>query len=185
MPKRNHKQTLLDAGLAAFHRRGYHATGVQEIVSAAGVPKGSFYSHFESKDALGLAALARYWEDRARVRALLHDSRHPGLERLDRYLAALGYSEHGCLIGNFTAELAQLDTFREDLSRLWRQWSDELSQCLADGQRDGSVRSDVPPAELARTVLALWEGAVLSAKIERDPKPLKTARRTLRHLLAP
>lgn len=37
-----------------------------------------------------------------------------------------------------------------------------------------------PPAELARTVLALWEGAVLSAKIERDPKPLKTARRTLR-----
>ena len=185
MPKPNHKDALLDAGLAAFHRRGYHATGVQEIVSSAGVPKGSFYSHFESKDALGLAVLARYWEDRAKARALLRDASLPGLERLDRYFAALGYSEDGCLIGNFTAELAQLDAFRQDLSRLWRRWTDMLSQCLADGQRDGSVRTDVPVAELARTVLALWEGAVLSAKVERGPKPLNIARRTLRRLLAP
>jgi TetR/AcrR family transcriptional repressor of nem operon len=133
MPKPNHKEALLDAGLAAFHRRGYHATGVQEIVSSAGVPKGSFYSHFESKDALGLAALARYWEDRAKARALLRDASLPGLERLDRSFAALGYSEDGCLIGNFTAELAQLDAFRQDLSRLWRQWTDALSQCLASG----------------------------------------------------
>jgi TetR/AcrR family transcriptional repressor of nem operon len=184
MPKANHKQTLLDAGLAAFHRRGYHATGVQEIVSSAGVPKGSFYSHFESKDALGLAALARYWEDRAGARTLLHDATLPGLERLDRHLAALGYSEDGCLIGNFTAELAQVDAFRADLSSLWRQWTDALSECLADGQRDGSVRTDVPVTDLARTVLALWEGAVLSAKVERGLEPLNMARRTLRQLLA-
>lgn len=185
MPKPNHKQTVLDAGLAAFHRRGYHATGVQEIVSAAGVPKGSFYSHFESKDALGLAALARYSEDRAEARAVLQDASLPGLERLDRHFAALGYSEDGCLLGNFTAELAQIDAFREELSRLWRQWTDALCRCLTDGQRDGSVRTDVPAMELARTVLALWEGAVLSAKIERGPEPLNMGRRTLRRLLAP
>ena len=185
MPKPNHKEGLLDAGLAAFHRRGYHATGVQEIVSSAGVPKGSFYSHFESKDALGLAALARYWEDRAKARAELRDASLPGLERLDRFFASLGYCEDGCLVGNFTAELAQLDAFREDLSRLWREWTEALSQCLGDGQRDGSVRTDVPAAELARTVLALWEGAVLSAKVERSPKALTVARRTLRRLLAP
>ncbi len=184
MPKPNHKQTLLEAGLAAFHRRGYHATGVQEIVSSAGVPKGSFYSHFESKDALGLAALARYWEEHAEARALLRDANLPGLKRLDRYLAALGYSENGCLIGNFTAELAQLESFREDLSRLWQQWTDAVSQCLSDGQRDGSVRTDVPVKDLARTVLALWEGAVLQAKVERGPEPLNAARRTLRRLLA-
>src|SRR5580692_616447 len=102
MPKPNHKETLLEAGLAAFHRRGYHATGVQEIVTSAGIPKGSFYAHFESKDALGLAA------DRAAARALLRDASLPGLVRLDRYFAALGYCEDGCLVGNFTAELAQL-----------------------------------------------------------------------------
>jgi TetR/AcrR family transcriptional regulator, transcriptional repressor for nem operon len=185
MPKPNHRETLLSAGLSAFHRRGYHATGVQEIVSSAGVPKGSFYSHFESKDALGLAALARYWEAYAKTRALLLDAELPGLERLDHYLAALGYDKDGCLIGNFTAELAQLDVFRENLSRLWRQWTDALSRCLADGQCDGSVRTDIPVADLARTVLALWEGAVLAAKVERGPKPLNVARRTLRRLLAP
>jgi TetR/AcrR family transcriptional repressor of nem operon len=67
----------------------------------------------------------------------------------------------------------------------WRQWTDALAECLADGQRDGSVRADVPVTELARTVLALWEGAVLSAKLERRPQPLKIARRTLQRLLAP
>lgn len=185
MPKPNHKEALLEAGLAAFHQRGYHATGVQEIVSSVGVPKGSFYSHFESKDALGLAALERYWEERAEARALLQDASLPGLERLDRHLAALGYSENGCLMGNFTAELAELDCFREDLLRRWRQWTNALAQCLADGQRDGSVRADLPAAELARTVLSLWEGAVLAAKIERGSKPLSVARRTLRRLLAP
>jgi TetR/AcrR family transcriptional repressor of nem operon len=185
MPKPNHKETLLEAGLAAFHRRGYHATGVQEIVTSAGIPKGSFYAHFESKDALGLAALARFSADRAAARALLRDASLPGLVRLDRYFAALGYCEDGCLVGNFTAELAQLDAFRADLARLWRQWTDALAECLADGQRDGSVRADVPVTELARTVLALWQGAVLSAKLERRPQPLRIARRTLQRLLAP
>jgi len=184
MPKPNHKETLLEAGLTAFHRHGYHATGVQEVVSLAGVPKGSFYNHFESKDALGLAALARYWEERAEIRALLRDTSVLGLNRLDRHFAALGYSEDGCLIGNFTAELAQHDTFREDLSRLWRLWTEALAQCLSDGQRDGSIRADVSVQELARTVLALWEGAILLAKVERGPEPLKIARRTLRRLLA-
>ena len=185
MPKPNHKETLLAAGLAAFHRRGYHATGVQEIVTSAGVPKGSFYAHFESKDALGLAALARYSADRAATRALLRDASLPGLKRLDRYFAAVGYCEDGCLIGNFTAELAHSDAFRDDLARRWRPWTDALAECLADGQRDGSVRADVPVTELARAVLALWEGAVLSAKLERRPQPLKIARRTLQRLLAP
>jgi Tetracyclin repressor-like, C-terminal domain/Enoyl-(Acyl carrier protein) reductase len=111
------------------------------------------------------------------------DASLPGLERIDRHFAALGYDQNGCLIGNFTAELAQLDVFRKRLSRLWRQWLDELSACLAEGQRDGSVRTDVPASELARTVLALWEGAILSAKVERGPGPLNIARRTLRRLL--
>jgi TetR/AcrR family transcriptional regulator, transcriptional repressor for nem operon len=185
MPKPNYKETLIEAGLAAFHRGGYHATGVQEIVTSAGIPKGSFYAHFESKDALGLAALARYSADRAAARALLRDVSLPGLARLDRYLAALGYCEDGCLVGNFTAELAHLDAFREDLAHLWRRWTDALAECLADGQRDGSVRADVPVTELARTVLALWEGAVLSAKLERGPQPLEIVRRTLQRLLAP
>ena len=180
MPKPNHKETLLKAALAAFHHNGYHATGVQEIVTSAGIPKGSFYAHFESKDALGLAALARYSADRAATRALLRDASLPGLQRLDRYFAAVGYSENGCLIGNFTAELAQLDAFREPLFRVWREWTDALSQCLAEGQRDGSVRTDVPVTELASAVLALWEGAVLSAKVERERREAR-----VRELLLP
>jgi TetR/AcrR family transcriptional regulator, transcriptional repressor for nem operon len=52
MPKPNHKQKLLDAGLAAFIATAIMQPSVQEIVLSGGVPKGSFYSHFESTDAL-------------------------------------------------------------------------------------------------------------------------------------
>src|SRR6516162_778949 len=52
MAKANVRERLLDAGLETLHRRGFNGCGVQEITEAAGVPKGSFYNHFESKEAM-------------------------------------------------------------------------------------------------------------------------------------
>ena len=59
------RERLLDAGVEIFHRCGFNGCGVQEITEAAGVPKGSFYNHFVSKEALGAAVLDRYWQQRA------------------------------------------------------------------------------------------------------------------------
>lgn len=68
MAKPNVRERLLDAGVEAFHRRGFNGCGVQEITEAAGVPKGSFYNHFASKEALGAAVLDRYWQQRGDTR---------------------------------------------------------------------------------------------------------------------
>jgi len=65
MARANIRERLLDAGLETLHRRGFNGCGVQEITDNAGVPKGSFYNHFESKEALGAAVIERYWEQRA------------------------------------------------------------------------------------------------------------------------
>ncbi len=64
---------LISTGLQVLHARGFHASGVQDITDAAQVPKGSFYTHFESKEQFGAEVLGRYWERRA---SSCH--RHPG-----------------------------------------------------------------------------------------------------------
>lgn len=51
---------LLDAALAVVRARGYTATTVADLCAAAGVSKGAFFHHFESKEALGVAA-AEHW----------------------------------------------------------------------------------------------------------------------------
>ena len=63
MPKANVREKIVDAALHLFHTRGYNGSGVNDIVVSAGVPKGSFYNHFASKEALGLETIARYWRD--------------------------------------------------------------------------------------------------------------------------
>src|SRR5215813_5667914 len=90
MARANVRERLLDAGVEIFHRRGFNGCGVQEITEAAGVPKGSFYNHFESKEALGAAVLDRYWQMRAGTSLpLLEDAGVRPRERLQRYFSAM------------------------------------------------------------------------------------------------
>jgi len=53
MPRPNVREKIIDAGLKVLIEKGFNGCGVQDITAAAGVPKGSFYNHFESKEALG------------------------------------------------------------------------------------------------------------------------------------
>src|ERR1700754_3830598 len=107
------RERLLEAGVRIFGKSGFNGCSVQDIADAAGVPKGSFYNHFDSKESLGAAALDRYWEDRncALLRGLSEEGLSP-LARLRRYFSQLGevLAERdyacGCLIGNLSAELS-------------------------------------------------------------------------------
>lgn len=184
MSKPSHRDKILDAGLAVFHSKGFHASGVQDVVSHAGVPKGSFYNHFDSKEALGISVLERYWQMAGEALAILENENLPPLDRIEQHFAALGYPADGCLVGNFTAELSRNDQINAKLAQIWHHWETLLTLCLATGQNDGSVRQDLPAAQLARTALALWEGSVLMSRVERDCAPLESVRHNLRRLLA-
>src|SRR5262249_24318548 len=73
VPRPGLREQLLAAGLATFHERGFNATSVQDITDAAGAPKGSFYNHFESKEALAAEAVRRYAERGRKRFALLRE----------------------------------------------------------------------------------------------------------------
>jgi TetR/AcrR family transcriptional regulator, transcriptional repressor for nem operon len=181
MGNANIRERLLDAGLETLHRRGFNGCGVQEITEHAGVPKGSFYNHFASKEALGAAVLERYWEQRAEsVLRLLEETNVGPRERLRRYFSILAANmakrsyRSGCLIGNLGAELSdQSELVRDSLVTVFAGWTKAIEACIREAQRMGEVRVDCDAAVLASFLIDAWEGAVLRAKVVKSEAPFK------------
>jgi TetR/AcrR family transcriptional repressor of nem operon len=178
MARHNVREQLLSAGLETLHRRGFNATSVEDITEAAGVPKGSFYNHFESKEALGAEAVLKYWEKSDALKEL-RDTKVAPLTRLRKYFerqneGALKPEWPGCLLGNFAGELSdQSPLIRERVAAAFAAWSDEIALVIGEAQRAGAVSKDLPPKALAAFVVNAWEGAALRARADKDRAPLQ------------
>ncbi len=170
------RDKILDAAVETVRSRGFNGCGVNDITAAAGVPKGSFYNHFESKEALGAAIAEEYWQRAAgESLRLLSDETLSPLERLRRYFAANAASmadrefRCGCLLGNLSAELADQSRLVCDrLSAIFAGWTRSVEMCVREGQRAGEIRADVPAGTLAAFLLNAWQGTVLRAKVDKD-----------------
>lgn len=184
MPKPNNRQQILDAALAIFHENGFNATSVNDIVERASVPKGSFYNHFKSKDALGIEILEAYWDEGSPGRTKLLNPNVAAHERLKEYLGSVGYNECGCLIGNFSGEVANLEFFRNKLSTLINTWKVHIASCIKDGQKEGSIKADSTAEELAEFVVSCLQGSVLTAKVSKDPSLMERNGNLVMHFLA-
>jgi len=172
MPKLNVREQLMEAGLRTLHTQGFNGSAVQDITQAAGVPKGSFYNHFESKEALALAALELFWVNGTARRDLLVDASIDPVERLRLYfqklakaLAKIKYGR-GCLIGNFSSEMSSNPEFRERLAKIYSDWSHTIERCVEDAKSAGKLKVCLPPKALAAFLVNAWEGAVLRSKVE-------------------
>jgi TetR/AcrR family transcriptional regulator, transcriptional repressor for nem operon len=179
MPRPNVREQLIEAGLQTLHLHGFNGCGVQDITDAAGVPKGSFYNHFESKEALALEALERFWQNGASRRALLSDTNLDPVERLRRYFRALSEAvvrqnfQRGCLIGNFSSELsAQSREVRDRLAEIYAAWTRSIESCVREAEKAGRVQPRLPAGTIAIFLVNAWEGAVLRSKVERDKSAL-------------
>jgi TetR/AcrR family transcriptional repressor of nem operon len=175
--RQNTRSAVLEAGMKLFIERGYSACGVKDITDAAGVPKGSFYNHFKSKEALAAEIVTAYGKGKT-DRGILTNPEIPGLIRLKKHFAALNEfffrCNEGCLVGKFMAEMSD-DTpqIRESVSSVLDMWGKEIASAIADGQKQGSIRKDLKPNELAAFLIDAYEGAVLRVRVERNPRALK------------
>ncbi|MEH0937646.1 TetR/AcrR family transcriptional regulator [Micromonospora psammae] len=172
------RQRLSEAALDLFHSRGYNGTSVQDIVSVAGAPKGTFYNHFASKEALALDSVARY---SAAMRVELLDERHGGtpLERITahlRHLAELSETtgDRGCLLGNFAAEVpAHSDALRAAVDERFTRWVSMLAEAIEQARAAGELSPGEPAETLAGYIISGFEGAVARAKAAGSPQPVR------------
>jgi len=177
MARPNVKEQILQAGLKILLDKGFNGVGVQEITDTAGVPKGSFYNHFESKEVLGAEIVERYGMDNTRRQVLL-DRSLPALKRLRGHFEALNEVfvksrfERGCLLGNFSAELSnQSAVIRQRLAELYKRWSKDIELAVQEGQAEGAIPPEQNASELAAFLLDAYEGALLRARVERSRAP--------------
>ena len=163
-----------------MHAEGFTASGIQRIVEAAEIPKGSFYSHFASKEAFGAEVTDAYFDrGLGKLRDFLCDPRVAPIKRLEAYfddrIEALRAAKftRGCLLGNLTAEVADHSALiRGRLVRHLGGWSRFFEDCIAEAQKQGTMRSQLPAALLGRFVLNSWEGALLRMRAEKSDTPL-------------
>ncbi|WP_406179722.1 TetR family transcriptional regulator C-terminal domain-containing protein [Streptomyces sp. NBC_01006] len=173
MGRRSMREEIVEAAVERFHARGFNGAGVKDITDGAGVPKGSFYNHFESKEALAVVALERYGESR-RLHELTDASVDP-LLRLRQHFEFLRDENtsrnftRGCLIGGLGTEMADhSDLIREAVRTSLESWEQALAAPIAEAQASGRVTAITDARTLARFILNAWEGTLISSRSDRS-----------------
>ena len=190
------RQRLILAGAGIMHRQGYNGTGIQQVLDACNVPKGSFYHYFRSKEDFALAVVEHHAALLAdRIGQIFADRSLPPLERVrlffNRGLERLSdpaslFSSCGCPLGNLVQEMAPANAaFRESLDKALGQMEQALAATLREAQAAGEMAARLDPDEAARFVLASWQGALLRMKAGGGPQSVARARDFLLDMLAP
>jgi TetR/AcrR family transcriptional regulator, transcriptional repressor for nem operon len=188
------RERLVREGLGLVLEQGWAATGVDAVLRAVGVPKGSFYHYFESKDAFGFALLDSYQAFflKRLERCFGEASAAPFTTQLATFLeeSCEGMRRfdwrRGCLVGALGQELGGLhEEFRERLDASLAAWESVLAAALRRAQARGEIEPTLEAARLSRSFWAAWEGAVLRARLSRSPAPLSAAVDDFIHLMNP
>jgi TetR/AcrR family transcriptional regulator, transcriptional repressor for nem operon len=174
---------LLETGTRLILGKGFSAVGLAEILGTAGVPKGSFYHYFRSKEQFGIELVEHYFTlYLARLEALFQDESLTLTERLMTYwsrwhqLYREGSCEEQCLVVKLSAEVADLsEPMRQVLLAGTQAIVARLADILARASTAGELQLPDTPRAIAEELYQLWLGASLLTKLRRDDSALNAA----------
>jgi TetR/AcrR family transcriptional regulator, transcriptional repressor for nem operon len=177
MPQVSVREEIVQSALVEFHRRGFAACSVEDITRGAGVPKGSFYNHFKSKEDLGAEVVRRY-SAASGWRAELPG----GLTPLEQLRARFGVLRdvltgrefsRGCLVGNMGTELADHSpAIRDEVAESLDAWSVRTADLVRAAQAAGEIDARLDADVLGRFIVNAWEGAVTRTKVVKGPSAM-------------
>ncbi|MFT4464812.1 MAG: TetR/AcrR family transcriptional regulator [Sodalis sp. (in: enterobacteria)] len=185
------RESILTHGQRIMAGKGFSAVGLKEILAAAGVPKGSFYHYFGSKEVFGEALLESYFADYLTdLDATLSAPDQNMAQRLMAYwqnwqdTQSFHDCQGKCLAVKLGAEVADLsEAMRLALARGTSGITRRLARAIEDGVAEGALTIEGSPAEVAQSLYQLWLGASVMVKIVRHTQPFATAIATTRHIL--
>lgn len=182
---------ILETAQAIISGKGFSAVGLNEILRASDVPKGSFYHYFDSKEAFGEALLKSYFSNyHASLDALLSSPGLSGAERLMSYWKTWLETQSDndpsgkCLVVKLAAEVSDLS---ENMRVVLQQGTDQvivrLGKSVEEGIADGSLSPRLDAKTTASTLYQLWLGATLRSKMTHNRAPMESALVATRSLL--
>ncbi len=174
-----------------FTAHGYRGTSVSMLTKAAGLGKQSLYNSFGDKQALYLQALDCAHARMSDVRAAI-DQAPNGRAAVEAFFAGLlvvctdpDPSVHACIVSAGLLEGMADEAVSDTLRQKWRATEAMLRSAIDRGRRDGSIRRDPGPAELARLLMTLMSGLRLAARAGNSLRQLQATTRLVLQTLAP
>jgi len=184
MARTNTREEIIRKGAELIHAQGFNATGIQQILQTAGIPKGSFYFYFKSKEDFGLEIINYFNASISSIfTRYLSEKKMPPLKRLEKlfeFFEAVfqksGYTL-GCPIGNLSLELADTnERLRLHLADVIEARIAQIKLCLQDAKNDKSLPANLNTDDTARFIFHGFEGAVLHMKVVKSVEPIRAFR---------
>jgi TetR/AcrR family transcriptional repressor of nem operon len=174
------KEKILEIGAQIVRRKGFYNTGLNEILKEAGVPKGSFYFYFPSKEQFGLELIDVYTSFMEGVMyKVMSEKSESGLKRLQNFLDLTKnmFSQEdyigGCPLGNLALEMGDVnDNFRKKILQGFKRMESIVCNCLQDAQNAREISEKVAVKTVSQFILNSWEGALVRMKVEKSIEPL-------------
>ncbi|MBB5036579.1 TetR/AcrR family transcriptional regulator [Prosthecobacter dejongeii] len=195
MSDRSTKERILDAAEGLMLEKSFHSVGLNEILKAVKVPKGSFYHHFESKEQFGVEMLRHYVAESTAYKSKLLLSPTPEPDPLLRLVTYLesnvcrtleSEGKCPCLVIKLASEVADFsEPMREVLAQGTREWVAIFEKLLIEGVQKGKMATSIEPTLMAPVILDLWTGAMHRASTTRSVTALREAITFLKSTLSP
>lgn len=180
MNKKHSKEDILEKGQAIIRQKGYNNTGVNDILRACAIPKGSFYNFFSSKEEFGIQLLDYYGQKNlVWIDEILSNPNESPLTRLKTLYMRLATAPDrdpnfgGCLVYNMANEMGPIsDSIAAAANRNFQLWVDRVTICVAQAQAVKEISNQLDAAELAEFMHTSISGTMARAKSLRDKAPL-------------
>lgn len=176
MNKPDTKEAILQAGHDLVIEKSYNGCGLKEILDRAGVPKGSFYHYFKSKEDFALALIERAQDETHDfMREYLRDRKHSPLQRIKNLFNQIQqfHREEGvdcqCLIPKLALEQSQLsEPLRGAILCANELMHNNLAQTIREAQTEGEINASIDPLKVAAFIFNASHGASIQMQVERD-----------------
>ena len=191
MNLKHDKIDIIAAGQQLFRASGYHATGVQQVLAACKISKGTFYNYFKSKEDFSIQVIQFYGEYMTNyiTNSLIKESPSP-INRLKEMYASLIVAANeeecakGCLVYNFSYEVAgQNKAIANALDKQFNDWLDVIEKCIDAAKQAGEITSKKTARELAELIHASFNGAFGRVKMSRSTKEMENSMHILFELI--
>lgn len=170
---------VVDTATDVFWQHGYAGTSMQRLSDRAGVLPGSLHAAFGDKHSLFLRSLEHYTQGQRAFGASLQEAGPvlPRLRRMMHDIAAAAATDHrrGCMLGNTVTELSDDATATDIVRDAFAELERSVARALERAQRDGEVTLGINPRNYATMLVALMQGLHVLARVEPNPRRLRSA----------
>ena len=178
------RQRIIEQAAPIFNQRGYAGCSMQDVMEATGLEKGGLYRHFSTKEELAAEAFRYSLERSMKLRTDNLDRSHGAVELLrsfiERFVETTSMVRGGCPLMNTAVDADDGNPVLRGLAReAFRDWRERLAKIVREGIQSGEIRDGANPRQIANTIIAALEGAMMMSRLEGNRTALRDAQATL------